>query len=115
MAAPKVCTAGTAPLPTQEIFGTVYRRGETPFAGAIDGAIVEIVGGMLGGRSVTSGVPPPLLPGYLGPFGGAGYYRLLGVPNGTYLIRVSKAGYVDQERTVTLPGPNSVDFPLDPR
>jgi len=48
---------GSAPLPTFEIFGTI--RDAT---GPIDGALITIVEGRLQGRTVTSGLPPPLIP-----------------------------------------------------
>lgn len=108
--------AGTPPLPTNEIFGGVYEAGKTPATGAIVGATIEVIDGLLAGRSVTSGVPPPLLPGFFGPFGGPGYYRILGVPAGTYRLRVSMAGYVTQERDVTVAdGSPSAEFQMLPR
>ena len=108
--------AGTAPLPTYEIFGSVWLAGQTPTSSYIDGAVIQILNGLVAGRTATSGVPPPLPPGYLGPFGGKGYYRLLGVPPGTYRVRITKDGYASQERDVTVVGPGSpvVDFQLQP-
>jgi hypothetical protein len=108
---------GTPPLPTAEIFGSVYAKGQTAATGPIDGAVVEILDGLVAGKTATSGVPPPLLPGYSGPVGGAGYYRLLGVPPGSYTVRVMKSGYATQERTVvvTATGSPSADFPLEPQ
>jgi len=103
---------GTAPLRTYEIFGSVSQSGQTPSASPINGAVIEVVDGLAAGQTATSGVPPPLLPGYFGPFGGPGYYRILGVPSGTYRLRISKAGYASQERTVTVSTP--VDFQLAP-
>jgi hypothetical protein len=107
---------GTAPLPTYEIFGSVWQAGQTPTSSYIDGAVIQIMNGLVAGRTVTSGVPPPLPPGYLGPFGGKGYYRLLGVPPGTYRVRIAKDGYASQERDVTVVGPGSpvADFQLQP-
>ena len=104
----------TPPLPTFEIFGSVYQAGKTVSTGAINGAVVQILDGLVAGRTSTSGVPPPLLPGYLGPFGGPGYYRLLGVPPGTYRMRITKDGYASQERDVTVVelGSLGVDFQL---
>ena len=93
---------GTAPLPTYEIFGSVWRDGQTPATSYIAGAVIEVLDGLIAGQSSTSGLPPPLLPGYLGPFGGPGYYRILGVPPGTYRLRISKNGYLSQERTVSV-------------
>ena len=107
---------GTAPLPTYEIFGSVWQAGQTPTSSYIDGAVIQVLNGLVTGRTATSGVPPPLPPGYLGPFGGKGYYRVLGVPPGAYRVRVTKDGYASQERDVTVTGPGSpvADFPLQP-
>jgi hypothetical protein len=106
---------GTPPLPTHEIFGGVWEAGKTPATGAISGANIEVTSGLLAGRSVTSGVPPPLLPGFFGPFGGPGYYRILGVPPGTYRLRVRREGYITQERDVTVSnGSPLADFQLSP-
>jgi hypothetical protein len=108
--------AGAPPLPTQEIFGAVYRKGQTPAAGAVNGAVVEVLDGVAAGRSAISGVPPPLLPGYLGPFGGPGYYRLLGIPPGTFRVRITRDGYASQERVVVVTdrGSPSASFELEP-
>jgi hypothetical protein len=107
---------GTSPLPTDEIFGSVWQAGQTPATSSIDGAVIQILNGLIAGRMVTSGIPPPLPPGYLGSFGGKGYYRLLGIPPGIYRLRITKDGYVTQERDVTVVGPGSplVDFQLQP-
>jgi hypothetical protein len=75
----------------------------------------HVLDGLVANHAATSGVPPSLLPGYLGPFGGAGYYRILGVPPGTYHLRISKNGYASQERTVTVTiGSPAADFQLSP-
>jgi len=105
---------GTGPLPTNEIFGSVWEAGRTVATGAINGAVVEVLNGHVAGRTAISGVPPPLLPGFFGPFGGPGYYRVLGVPPGTYTLRATAAGYVSQERTVAVParGSPSADFQM---
>jgi len=107
---------GTPPIPTGEITGSVWHAGQVPANSYIDGAVVEILDGLVAGRTATSGVPPPLLPGYLGPLGGKGYYRLLGIPPGTYRLHLTKDGYGSQERgvEVTGSGTRSVDFPLLP-
>jgi hypothetical protein len=105
---------GAGPLPTNEIFGSVYEAGKTVATGAITGATVEVLNGLIAGRSVISGVPPPLLPGFYGPFGGPGYYRVLGSPPGSYRLRVTVDGYASQERTVVVPaqGSPAADFQL---
>jgi hypothetical protein len=106
---------GLPPRRTREIFGSVYVNGQLPRV-YINGAVVEILDGVVAGRSVVSGVPPPLLPGYLGPFGTDGYYRLLGVPPGIYHVRITRAGYASQEREVVVGqiGSPLTDFALEP-
>ena len=107
--------AGGPPVPTFEIDGTVYQNGLTPSAGAIDGALVEIRSGLVTGRTATSGIPPTLIPGYLGSTVGPGYYRLIGIPPGSYLLRITKDGYASQETTVTVfsDGGPIANFALD--
>jgi hypothetical protein len=105
---------GTGPLPTSEIFGTVSIAGQTPGSSPVTGAVIEVLDGLIQGQTATSGMPPVLLPGYLGPFGGPSYYRILGVPPGTYRLRISKEGYASQERSVTVEISNVADFQLTP-
>jgi hypothetical protein len=93
---------GTPPLPTSEISGLVSEAGTTPTV-PITGAVVQILDGLVAGRTAITGVPPWLLPGYVGPFVKDGY-RLLGVPPGTYRLRVTKDGYTTQEADATLTG-----------
>ena len=103
---------GTPPLPTYEIAGGVYLKGQVSAPGspavAINGAVVQILDGLVAGRTAISGVPPALLPGYVGPFGGPGYYRLLGVPPGRYRLRITKDGYITQEQDVSVTGGSPV-------
>ena len=105
---------GTAPLPTNEIFGSIWAAGQTLANGAIDGAVIDVLNGQIAGRTATSGVPPPLPPGFFGPFGGRGYFRILGVPPGAYTLRVVADGFVTQERTVVVParGSPAADFQM---
>ena len=107
---------GMPPRRTREIFGAVDPRGSLPRI-YLNGAVIEILDGVVAGRSAVSGVPPPLLPGYLGPFGSDGYYRLLGVPPGTYHLRMTRAGDASQERevVVTDSGGALAEFQVDPR
>jgi len=87
------------PLPTYDISGSVFQAGSTSGSSPIDSAVVQILDGLVAGRMATSSVPPPLLPGYSGPVGGRGFYRLLGVPPGTYHLQVTKSGYASQQGT----------------
>ncbi len=111
---PVAVLPGTPPIRTFEIFGSVSEAGQTPATSYISGAVVEITDGVLSGTISVSGVPPPLLPGYLGPFGGPGYFRILGVPPGAYHLRVTRNGYLTQERDVTVgtDGGAAADFQL---
>src|SRR5205809_985445 len=77
---------------------------------------VTILDGVVAGRSVTSGVPPPVPPGYFFEAEGDGVYHLLAVPPGTYTLRVTRDGFAPMTKTATvdyLGGPE-VDFPLVP-
>lgn len=96
---------GTTPLLTSEILGSVY-DGPVPSTSAIDGALLAVVSGAIAGRRAVSGTLPAKLPGFsVGPATPApGSYRILGVPPGVFRIRVSKDGYVPQERDVTAAG-----------
>jgi hypothetical protein len=106
------------PLPTFEIAGDVYRAGATPASGAIPGAVVEVLDGLVAGRTATSGAPASPRPGFipsLPPYLPA-YYRLLGMPPGVYHLRVTSDGYGTQEQTATvsLDGGPVINFTLAP-
>jgi hypothetical protein len=105
----------TPPLPTHEIFGLVWQAGSTPASSYIDGAVIQILDGLVAGRMATSGGPTPALPGYI-VFDGTGRYHLLGVPPGTYHLQATRSGYVSQQVTVTVTGQGSpeADFQLQP-
>jgi hypothetical protein len=107
---------GTPPLPTSEIRGRVWQAGQTPATSYIDGAVIQILDGLVAGRMTMSGTPPPLPPGYYSAAAEQGRYRLLGIPAGTYRLRITKDGYVSQEREVTVnpPGGPAADFQLQP-
>ena len=91
---------GTQPMPTAEISGSITFAGTgSSSTRAIDGALVEVLNGPIAGYKATSGVAPQLLPGFSGGTG-PGYYRILGVPAGTFTIRVTKDGYMPEERDV---------------
>ncbi len=109
---------GTAPLLTVEIIGSVSLAGQTPAMGGINGALIEVLDGLVAGRSTTSGTVPPVLPGFVVWYGSPGGYAFFGVPSGVYTLRVSKPGYVTQERQVAVGGAtggsNNYDFQLTP-
>jgi hypothetical protein len=67
---------------------------------------LEVLSGAIAGRRAVSGTVPTQLPGFfVGPAApGPETYRILGVPPGVFRIRVSKNGYVPQEREVTAAG-----------
>lgn len=103
------------PFTTFEISGSVYQAGQTPATGAINGAVLELVDGAVAGRMATSGTMPPAMPGYAFiPKPTPGAYTFLGIPPGTFTLRVSKAGYVTQQvqATVFNDGGPVVDFQL---
>ncbi len=108
---------GTPPLTTGEIRGAVYPMGQMMATAAINGAVVEILDGLVAGRSSITGVPPPLLAGWSPAAIAPGFYRLMGLPAGTYRLRVRKDGYVSQERDVTITGSGGgplINFQLQP-
>src|SRR5215813_13181960 len=106
------------PLPTYEISGSVFQAGSTSGSSPIDGAVIQILDGLVAGRMATSSQPPPPLPGYSGGAGGRGFYRLVGVPPGTYHLQVTMSGYVSQQGLVTVTAGSGsgpiMDFPLQP-
>ena len=103
---------GTAPLPTYEIWGRVYSgipTARTP----IDGATIEVLNGVVSGRTAISGAPPLLLPGFTQLPITPGMYRVLGVPRTeTFRLRVIKDRLPSQERDVASTEFDSLDFYL---
>jgi len=92
-----------APTPTFVLAGTVY-DGSDPGRPPLNGASIQVLSGVIAGRTATSGTEPPFVPGFWGPDGliVAGSYEIFGVPSGSYRIRVSKPGYASQERDTNL-------------
>jgi hypothetical protein len=107
--------ANTPPLPTYQLDGSVYRKGMTPEAGAISGAVVTVLNGIVAGRQAITGAAIPSLPGF-GFFAPAPQvFHLLGLPDDVYRLRATKDGYVTQEQDVTiLQGVPLVAFVMDP-
>ena len=93
---------GTAPLATSVLAGSVV-DGSDPARPPLNGATVQILTGLVAGKTAVSGVPPPFLPGFWEPSPNfpAGSFDIFGVPQDTYRLRVAKAGYGTQERDVT--------------
>ena len=85
----------TPPLPTYEYEGNIYDGGGPPST-PLSGALVEILTGLVAGRQTISGNQPDFVPGATLPPPVAGHYAFFGIPNGTYQLRVSKAGFVTQ-------------------
>ena len=104
---------GTAPLPTLILTGSVA-DGSIAAHPPLDGATVQILDGLVAGRIATSGVAPPFMPGYWGPTGffRSGDYEFFGIPKGTYTVRVSRPGYVTQQRAITI-GSTPTQFVLE--
>jgi hypothetical protein len=102
---------GTAPLPTYQIAGRIYDVSVSPRV-PLDGVTIEILNGLVAGRRATSGSASPMsMPGFTPPPDTLpGSYYVPGVPSGTHRLRVSKDGYVSQERDVT--SFTGVDFEL---
>jgi hypothetical protein len=93
---------GTAPLPTAGIGGSVSEIGKTLSTGGIQGAVVEIVNGLVAGRTATTGTTPMPVFGFsassLAPY----QYAIFGVPPGRYTVRVIAEGFVSVERSMTV-------------
>jgi hypothetical protein len=75
-----------------------------------DPAVVRVTAG----RKAISGELPEPVPGAV-PLTAPGMYRIDGVPSGTVTIRVTKEGYLDQEREVTGVQFSNADFYLQRR
>lgn len=89
---------GSAPLETYEYEGLIYDGG-APARTPLNGALVEVLDGLVAGRRTVSGAIPDFYPGATLPPAVAGHYAFFGIPSGTYRLRVSKAGFVTQEVT----------------
>jgi hypothetical protein len=87
---------GTPPLETYEYEGMIYDGGGPPRT-PLNGALVEILTGLVAGRQTTSGTQPYFYPGASLPPPVAGHFAFFGVPAGMYRLRVSKPGFVTQE------------------
>jgi hypothetical protein len=70
-----------------------------------------VLNGVAAGRRALSGDPPMPLPGVT-PIAAPARYQIDGVPSGTIRLRVTKQGYVDQEREVTGAQFTGADFYL---
>lgn len=107
--------AGTPPLPVFALQGSV-REGTAPSDPKIDGATIEVLDGLIAGRTARSGMPADAVPGLsLPPISAPGLFRIEGVPPGTMRLRVTKDGYLPVERDVTfelLGGPATFDVLL---
>lgn len=105
----------TAPLPTFNLVGRVY-AGSDPVAGAINGATIEVIGGLSAGFIAQTGITfpssgwctPPPAPA-------SGTFFLRGIPPGTNRLLIQAGGYQSLERDVTFTfsgPPATVDFQL---
>ena len=104
----------SVPRLTTEVWGRVSEAGTTPASG-ISGAVVEITGGLVGSRTMTTGTSPAFIPGYFFDIRGPDGYQFFGIPRGTYELTVRAPGYAPKTQTVTVnpPGSPSVMFQLD--
>lgn len=94
---------GTAPLPTFVLGGTVV-DGSDPARPALNGATVQVLTGLVAGKTAVSGIPAPYLPGFWTPNPStfpAGSFTIFGVPQDNYRVRVFKTGYITQERDLS--------------
>jgi hypothetical protein len=104
----------SVPRLTTEVWGRVSEAGTTPAAG-ISGAVVEMTGGLVGSRTMTTGSSPAFIPGYFFDLRGPDGYQFFGIPRGTYEVTVRAPGYAPKTQTVTVdpPGSPSLMFQLD--
>lgn len=93
---------GTAPLATYALAGSVV-DGSDAARPPLNGATVQVLTGLVAGKTAVSGIAPPFLPGFWqpGPNYPPGSFDIFGVPQDTYRLRVFKTGYVTEERDVT--------------
>jgi hypothetical protein len=93
---------GTAPLPTYVLSGSVL-DGSDPARPPLNGATMQILTGLVAGKTAVSGVAPPFMTGFWQPSPNfpAGSLEIFGVPQGSYRLRVFRTGYLTQERDTT--------------
>jgi hypothetical protein len=107
--------AAMMPLPTHQLVGYVYEGPSWATGTEVDGARIEVVDGLIKGRTATSGLPPEPVPGWFTPSVAPGVFFIQGVPPGTIRLRVSHPGYVPAEHDATftlLGGPAALNVPL---
>jgi hypothetical protein len=78
----------------------------------VDTVRYSVLDGLIAGRRATSSIPPLVPPGYFSRITGPGVYRLLAMPSGSYTLRVSRPGYLVEERQVIALFGADVHIPL---
>jgi hypothetical protein len=106
-----------SPLPSFTLVGNVY-SGSDRTAGAIRGATIQVLNGLVAGSLAVTGTAFPCTACCVpSTTPSAGTFILNGVPPGTIRVRVQATGYQVLEQDVTFTfsgGPASVDFQLQP-